>query len=269
MAMEMARLNELAEQLRRAQRTGEPCKPLRQQAPELTIEDAYAIQKLNIDLAVGLGAPGQGTARVVGWKIGVTSEAVQTWLGVHEPDFGCLLDTMTVDDGDAVSMAGLLQPRAEGELAFVLSRPLKGPGVTAVDVMNATACVLPAIEIIDSRIEGWDIKIVDTVADNASSARFAVGSRPIPLAEIDVRLIGMALRKNGVVAATGAGAASLGNPLKAVAWLANRLGALGEELKAGDVVLAGALGPVVEVAAGDWLEVQVGSRDRVSVRFVA
>ena len=259
--MDAERRQELAAILREAAATGAPCRPLRVLAPELVVDDAYAIQKLNIDRRLEAGA------RLIGRKVGLTSEAVQSWLEVDEPDFGCLLDEMAVDDGGELSVGGLVQPRAEGELAFVLGEDLPASGVTALDVISATAWVLPSIEIIDSRIEGWDIKIVDTVADNASSSHFVVGSRPIHLSEIDVKLVGMVLRKNGTVAATGAGAASLGNPLKAVAWLANKLGSLGDRLCAGDVVLAGALGPVVDVAAGDWIEVQIGALDRVSVRF--
>lgn len=249
--------------LREAQRTKQAVEPLTTSFPGLTVEEAYQIQALNLGLRLEAGE------RRVGHKIGLTSEAIQAWLKVNEPDFGGLLSGMMVPDGGELSLGKLLQPRAEGELVFVLGEPLEGPGVTAAQVLRATEFVLPSIEIIDSRVKDWKISLVDTVADNASSAMCVVGSTPVPVGRWDLRLVGMALRRNGRVVSTGAGAACLGNPAEAVAWLANRLSAFGQRLEAGQMILSGALGPAVEMAVGDFWEVQVGDEARASFRVVA
>lgn len=228
---------------------------------DLTVDDAYAIQQHNIARRQAAGA------RLIGRKIGLTSKAVMEWLKVNEPDFGALLDDMLVDDGGVCTMKGLLQPRVEGEIAFVLAHDLASPQTTAVDVVAATAWISAAIEIIDSRVKDWQITLADTVADNASSGRFVVSSTTASLAGIDLALAGCVLRKNGRVASTGAGAACLGHPVNAVAWLARTLAKQGTPLRAGDVVLSGALCPVVPVAAGDVVEVEVAHVGRCSVRF--
>lgn len=254
-------IEKLAESLRNAAASREPSAPLTTEHPDLTIEDAYAIQGINLDRRVEAGA------RMVGRKIGLTSRAVQEWLGVSEPDFGGLLDTMAVPNGGTIDTGVLLQPRVEGELAFVLGEDLEGPGVTPHQVIAATDFLLPSIEIIDSRVRDWTFKIQDTIADNASSGFFAVGSRPIMLDEIDTRRVGLTLRKNGRVVSTGAGAACMGDPIAAVVWLANKLGSLGTPLRAGEIILSGALGPVVPVAAGDWVTVEIGPFGEVGVHF--
>jgi 2-keto-4-pentenoate hydratase len=174
---------------------------------------------------------------------------------------------MNVPMGEIVSMAGLLQPRVEGETAFVLKRDLQGPGVTVADVIRATDFVLPSIEIIDSRVKDWKIKIQDTVADNASSALFVLGTEPRQLRELDLRLAGMALRIDGEVMSSGSGAACLDHPCLAVAWLANKLGEFGVPLKAGEVILSGAFGPVVPVNGGEHVEVEISGLGRVSCTF--
>lgn len=232
----------------------------------LSVDDAYAVQQMNVARRIA------GGARLVGRKVGITSQAVMDWLKVKEPDFGALLDDMIVDDGGTCLRSSLLQPRVEGEVAFVLERDLALTSCTAVDVVAATAWVSAAIEIIDSRVKDWKITLPDTVADNASSARFVVSSTRRSLEGLDLPLLGCALRKNGRVASSGAGAACLGNPVNAVAWLARTLARAGTPLRAGDVVLSGALCPVVPVDAGDVIEVEVGAGDRglgrCSVRFV-
>jgi 2-oxopent-4-enoate/cis-2-oxohex-4-enoate hydratase len=228
----------------------------------VTVDDAYAVQQHNVARRIARGE------RLVGRKIGITSKAVMEWLGVDQPDFGALLDTMAVDDGGVCPVSSLIAPRVEGEVAFVLARDLVSPRTTAVDVVDATAWIAASIEIIDSRVKDWKIKLVDTVADNASSARFVVSSTKASLAGVDLPLVGCALRKNGQVASSGAGAACLGNPVNAVAWLARTLAARGTPLKAGDLVLSGALCPVVPVEKGDVVEVDVGGIGRCSVRFV-
>lgn len=257
----------LADQLWQAQRDRTPCAPLTATEPDLSVADAYAIQAHNLRRRKGGEGHHGRAARSIGHKIGLTSDAIQEWLGVDEPDFGELLDDMVVADGGVVDSEQLLQPKAEAELAFVLGAELAGPGVTVADVIRATDFVVPAIEIIDSRVADWDITIADTVADNASSALFVLGSRPVRLGSFDTRTCGMALRKNGRVVSTGAGAACLGDPLQAVVWLANKLGEFDRTLQAGEVVLSGALGPVTEVVPGDFLTADIAHVGSVSVRF--
>lgn len=261
-----ALIDPLAERLRVAAETKVACAPLKAEHPALSVEEAYAIQAQNLAARRERGLHGR-PARLVGRKIGITSKAVMDWLQVKEPDFGGLLDDMAVPDGGEADTSLLLQPRIEGEIAFVLERDLEGPGVTAADVLRATAFLLPSLEIIDSRVADWKIAYEDTIADNASSGLFVLGSTPVSPRGLDLELCGMALRKNGGVASTGAGAACLGHPVNAVVWLANKLGELGERLEAGQVLLSGALGPVLPVAAGDVFDLDVGHLGRCSVRF--
>jgi 2-oxopent-4-enoate/cis-2-oxohex-4-enoate hydratase len=236
--------------------------PLSARHPEITIADAYAIQQRMLARRLQAGE------RVVGKKIGVTSQAVMDMLGVFQPDFGWLTDGMVFNEGQAVPAATLIQPKAEGEIAFVLKRTLKGPGVTAADVLAATECVMACFEIVDSRIRDWKIRIQDTVADNASCGVFVLGDRLVDPRDVDLATCGMVLEKNGEIVATGAGAAALGHPANAVAWLANTLGALGIALEAGEVVLSGSLAAMVPVRAGDDLRVSIGGIGGCSVRFI-
>ncbi len=260
------KLEELAERLWQAQFTHTPTEPLTQDNL-LTVPDAYAIQTINVDRRIAERGLVGGTARLIGHKIGLTSHAVQEWLGVDEPDFGVLLDDMVVPDGELAPTSELLQPRAEGEIAFILNRDLAGPGVTAADVITATEYILPAIEIVDSRVARWEVKYEDTVADNASSGMFVLGTTPTKLGDVDLPMAGMTLRKNGRVRSTGAGAACLGNPVNAVVWLANKFGEFGKTLKAGEVILSGALGPVVPVSEGDHVEVRIAHLGSATARF--
>jgi 2-keto-4-pentenoate hydratase len=250
-----------AEQLLNAEQSLKAIPPLTEQFEGLSIEDAYGIQTALIQRKLTNGV------RITGRKVGLTSKAMQTLLGVSEPDFGHLLSSMAVDDGAAISASELLQPKAEPEIAFILDRDLRGPGVTAVDVMNATRWLMPAIEVVDSRIENWRIKLCDTVADNGSSARYVLGGRPTPIDGLDLRLIGMVFEKNGEIVNTGAGAAILGHPLQAVVWLANKLAELDTGLSAGDVVLPGALTAACDVRAGDTVTATFDRLGPVSVRF--
>lgn len=236
--------------------------PLSTRHPEITIEDAYAIQQHMLSLRLAAGE------QVVGKKIGVTSKAVMDMLGVYQPDFGWLTDGMVYNEGEAIPAATLIQPKAEGEIAFVLKKRLQGPGVTAADVLAATEGVMACFEIVDSRIRDWKIKIQDTVADNASCGVFVLGDRLVDPRDVDLGTCGMVLEKNGEIVATGAGAAALGHPANAVAWLANTLGRLGIALEAGEVVLSGSLGIMVPVQAGDNLRVTIGGIGGCSVRFV-
>lgn len=189
-------------------------------------------------------------------------------LGVGQPDFGQLTDRMVVNQGDAVDMSTLIQPKAEGEIAFVLKHDLAGPGVTVADVLRATEGVMACFEIVDSRVRNWQIKIQDTVADNASCGVFMLGDRLVDPRQLDLYTTGMVLEKNGQVVGTGAGAATMGSPAIAVAWLANTLGELGMSLKAGEVILSGALSAMVPVVAGDNLRVSIAGIGGCSVRFV-
>ncbi|WP_405430049.1 2-keto-4-pentenoate hydratase [Micromonospora sp. NBC_00617] len=245
-----------------ARHTGKPCPPLRGRLlAEGDVESAYRVQQLQARAWQGRGE------RRVGAKIGLTSRAVQETFGVFQPDFGMLTDAMAVGDGVEVAIDRLLQPRVEAEIAFVLAKDLPNPQVTTVDLIRAVDHVLPAIEIVDSRIVGWDISIVDTVADNASSGLFVLGTTPRRLADIDLRLCGMVLEHAGEPVSVGAGAACLGNPLHALQWLADTLARAGDPLRAGDVVLSGALGPMVPVTPGAAYEARISGLGSVRTCF--
>lgn len=235
--------------------------PLTSRHPDIIIEDAYHIQQRMISRRLQAGE------RVVGKKIGVTSAAVMNMLGVYQPDFGYMLDGMIVSDGGSIAMSSLIQPKAEGEIAFVLKKDLMGPGITNADVLAATDFVMPCFEIVDSRIRDWKIKIQDTVADNASCGVFVLGDKAVDPRKLDLSLCGMVLERNGEIIATGAGAAALGSPLNAVAWLANTMGRLGIPLKAGEVILSGALAAMFPAKAGDNFRVTIGGLGSCSVRF--
>jgi len=236
-------------------------KPLTGRLPGITIEDAYHIQQRMVGRRLDNGE------KVVGKKIGVTSKVVMDMLNVHQPDFGYLLDGMIYNDGEMVPFNRLIQPKAEGEIAFGLKRDLMGPGLTNADVLAATEFVMPCFEIVDSRIENWQIKIQDTVADNASCGVFVLGDQVVDPRRVDLTLCGMVLERNGEVVATGAGAAALGSPANAVAWLANTLGRLGIPLKAGEVILSGSLAAMIPVKPGDAFRVSIGGIGNCSVRF--
>jgi 2-keto-4-pentenoate hydratase len=254
-------VGQLAERLWRAETDREPIEPLTDAYPDLTVEDAYAIQGVNVERRVAAGAI------VRGRKVGLTARAMQQLLGVQEPDFGVLLDDMFVEEGADVAVSTLVQPRVEAEMAFLLGRDLAGPGVTTSDVLVATEGVLPAVEIVDSRIARWRIQLADTVADNASSALVVIGGRLTSAAAVDLRLLGMMFYRNGVPIDSGAGAAALGNPAYCVAWLANKLGRLGSGLRAGDIVLPGALHRMVPVRPGDVFQAEFAHLGAVTVRF--
>lgn len=254
-------LDDLAEQLAEAERTRLPIAPLTATHPELTVSDAYRIQQRGVAARKAAGAV------VRGRKVGLTSLAMQRQLGVDEPDFGALLDDMYVEDGDAIALDALIAPRAEAEIAFVMARELRGPGITSLDALRAVAGAVPAIEIIDSRIADWKIGLVDTIADNASAARVATAGRLAAVDGLDLPLLGMVVSVNGEVVATGAGAAVLGNPIRCVAWLANKLGTFGVPLREGDLVLAGALHAAFPVAAGDAVQARFAGLGDVTTRF--
>ncbi len=236
-----------------------PIEPLTEREAGLTVEEAYRIQEHLIRRRLSLGD------RIVGKKIGLTSRVVQRSLGVNEPDFGQLLAGMVATD--SIAAATLMQPRAEGEVAFLLEHDLKGPGISNADVIRATHSVLPCFEIVDSRVRDWRIRLQDTIADNASGGMFVLGDRAVGLQGLDLSTCGMVLEKNGVIAGTGAGAAALGSPVACVAWLANALGRYGISLRAGEIILSGSLGPLLPVAAGDSLHLSIGGIGSASIRF--
>ncbi|WP_168442877.1 2-keto-4-pentenoate hydratase [Microbacterium sp. PF5] len=232
------------ERLRRAAETGRPCAPVRDLLGDTDQDAAYAVQSLGIARHV------DGGRRIVGRKIGLTSPVVQAQLGVDSPDYGVLLDDMIHADREPLDLGRFLQPRAEAEVAFVLGRDLDSPNATVADVLRATEFVLPAIEVVDSRVAGWDIRLTDTIADNASSGAVVLGTTPRRLDGLDLTALGMTLDRDGRPVSTGSGAACLGSPVIAVAWLAREVARRGQPLRAGEVILSGALGPMVDATAG-------------------
>ncbi|MCC6648579.1 MAG: fumarylacetoacetate hydrolase family protein [Polyangiaceae bacterium] len=251
----------LGDELFSALRARRVVAPLTGRVPGITIDDAYRASSRILSRRLAEGET------LVGKKIGVTSLAVQSMLGVYQPDFGYLTSAMWVRGDEVPVSTTLIQPRAEGEIAFVLSRDLVGPGVTPADVLRATDHALVCFEIVDSRIADWKIKIEDTVADNASSGLFVVGQQKISPSGFDFFSCGMVVEKNGAILSTGAGAAALGSPLTCVAWLANTLGAYGVPLRAGEIVLSGSLVPLEKVTAGDHMKVTLAGGGSLSVRF--
>jgi 2-keto-4-pentenoate hydratase len=252
-----------AASLRDAARTGQYIAPLRERYADIDAASAYAIQRVNTEQRLGEGR------RIVGCKIGLTARAVQAQLGVDQPDFGILFDDMGYGDGEPVPLSVLQQPKIEAEVAFVFGRDLRIENPTQIDVMNAIDYALPALEIVGSRIANWNIKFVDTVADNASSGAYVLGSTPRKLGEFDLRLCGMVMNRRGEPVSVGAGAACLGNPLNAVVWLARTMAGLGRPIKAGDLVLSGALGPMVPVVPGDVFETKINGLGSVKAVFDA
>jgi 2-keto-4-pentenoate hydratase len=255
------KIKKLARALYQAEIDRDPIAPLTEKHPDLTSEEAYYIQLEWVKLKLQEGA------RITGKKIGLTSKAMQTMLGVNEPDYGHLFDYMMISDNESFKTEELLQPRIEAEVAFILKEDLKGPGVTVADVLAATKYVVPAIEIIDSRIANWKIKLQDTIADNGSSSRVVLGSKVTPVEGLDLQLMGMVLEMNGKQISTGAGAAALGHPAYAIAWLANKLSQFDITLKAGEVILPGAVAAAVEVKKGDHITAHFSGIGSVSVSF--
>lgn len=252
---------EAARQLLGAYETGKPVPPLTSTYDDMTVEDAYAIQLLQIEERRA------GGRRVKGHKVGLTSAAMQRLLGVDEPDYGHLLDDFFHLEHVPIPLDRFLQPRIEPEVAFVLAKPLRGPGVTVHEAIAAVDFVLPALEIVDSRIEAWKIGLFDTIADNASSGAVVLGSTPTRLGAVDLRLTGAVMTRNGAVVGTGAGGAVLGSPITSLVWLANTVGARGVTLEAGHVILPGSVCAMVPVAAGDTVTATFGGLGSVTARF--
>ncbi|MEO1408403.1 MAG: fumarylacetoacetate hydrolase family protein [Bacteroidota bacterium] len=251
---------QLAQQIREAYTSGQ-CPPIRDRMATRSVVEAYAIQQINTEHWLSQGR------RLIGRKIGLTSRAVQKQLGVDQPDYGMLFADCCYASGAEIDYQQLLQPRAEGEIALVLERDLLHEKHTVQDIVSATAYALPAIEIVDSRIRDWNIHIYDSIADNASSGLVALGTQPVALHQLDLELCGMVLERAGQAVATGAGIACLGNPLNAALWLADKLVELGQPLRAGDLLLTGALGPMVNIRPGDALRARFRGLGSVDIHF--
>lgn len=258
----MNSIEQAAARLADARKTGEPCAPVRDLIGETNQDDAYAAQELYVAAERAAGS------RVVGRKIGLTSRVVQQNLGVDQPDFGVLFDHMIYGTTEPLDLANFLQPRVEGEIAFVLSRDLDSLTTTVAEVLSATDYVLPAIEVVDSRIAGWDIRITDTIADNASSGAVVLGTTPYSLRGLDLTEIAMVIDHRGEPVSVGAGSACLGSPVNAVAWLAREVARRGNPLKAGEIILSGALGPMVGVSEPGRYRMSLSGMGRVDAVFI-
>jgi 2-oxo-hept-3-ene-1,7-dioate hydratase len=263
-----ATVAELARQLYDARKSRTPLRHFSKAHPTMTVEDGYAIQREWVRLEIADGR------RVRGRKIGLTSRAMQQASQITEPDYAPLMDDMFFEQGGDIPFARFIAPRVEVELAFVLGRPLKGPGVTLFDVLSATEYVTPAIEIIDARIEQFDRetkaprKVYDTISDFAANAGIVTGGRPVKPTDVDLRWVGAMLYKNGVIEETGLAAAVLNHPATGVAWLANKIAPYDEQLNAGDIVLAGSFTRPTGALAGDSFHVDYGPLGSVAFRFV-
>jgi 2-oxopent-4-enoate/cis-2-oxohex-4-enoate hydratase len=261
--MKALQIEQCALRLNQAMNDQATLTPLTTQYPELTIDDSYKIslEFLKIRLAQG--------EKVVGKKIGLTSEVVQNMLGVHQPDFGFLTDKMHYPSGAEIVLSKeLIQPKSEGEIAFKLKHDLVGPNVTAADVLAATDKVFACFEIVDSRIHNWEIKIEDTVADNASCGIYVMSDEGVDPSTVDFENCGMVIKNKGEVIATGKGSAALGSPLNCVAWLANTLGNYDIPLKAGDIILSGSLAAMIPGQVGDDMSVEIEGVGSAEFKFI-
>ncbi|WP_417599817.1 2-keto-4-pentenoate hydratase [Pararhodobacter oceanensis] len=255
------KIQAMAEALILARRDRRQIPPLRETYGLTDVADAQAVQDLVTERGLAEGR------RMVGRKIGLTSPAVQAQMGVDEPDYGVLWAQDAYGDGDTLPTARFMQPRAEGEVAFVMARGIDDPNAGLTDLISAIDYALPALEIVDSAIADWNIGLVDTIADNASGGAFALGTRPQKLDDLSLRLAGMTLSQNGKITSTGLGAACMGHPLNATLWLARKMAQLGRPMAEGDVILSGALGPMVSVAAGDVITLEIFGFEPLTIRF--
>jgi 2-keto-4-pentenoate hydratase len=254
-------IQQAADLIWNAHQNGTTCAPIRELIGMHDVAAAYAVQQINTERWLAQGR------RLVGRKIGLTSIAVQKQLGVDQPDFGMLFADMCIADGEEIPFGTVSQAKVEAEIALVIERPLTHDRHTVADIINATAYALPAIEVVGSRIANWDIRLTDTIADNASSGLFVLGSRPVKLDAFDIVSCGMSMECRGDQVSIGAGAACLGNPLHAAVWLADMMVKVGSPLQAGDIIMTGALGPMAIAAAGDVFEANIQGLGRVRAAF--
>jgi 2-oxo-hept-3-ene-1,7-dioate hydratase len=269
MALETSTLADIARSLDHAERTRHPIRQLSQQYPEITIDDGYRVQRAWVDLKRAAGR------KVFGHKIGLTSRAMQQAVGITEPDYGVLFDDMPYEDGARIPYDRFIRPRLEVELAFVLAKPLAGADVSLYDVLDATAYVRPAVEIIDARVQmtdpqtGTTRKVTDTISDNAANAALVLGGRPVRPHDVDLRWVGALLFQNGVIEESGVAAAVLNHPGNGVAWLARRLAMWNEGLEAGETILSGSFTRPVFIDPGDTFHVDYGVLGSIACRFVS
>ena len=263
MTIDQQIIQSAADRLFSAHADHQPCAPISDLLGDGEVSDAYAVQNRNTDRWVS------GGRRIVGYKIGLTSKSVQSQMGVDQPDFGILFADMAVDEGSEVAAGRLIQPRAEAEIAFVLGRDLPNPDTTVAEVLRAIDFAVAAIEIVDSRVADWQIGILDTIADNASSGLYVLGSSPVARGSFDPINCGMVMERRGEPVSTGVGRACLGSPISATAWLARTMAAAGRPLGAGDTVLSGALGPMVTASPGDVFEARISGLGSVTATFAA
>jgi 2-oxo-hept-3-ene-1,7-dioate hydratase len=261
-------IEQCALQLDEAERSGKQLSQFSLQYPDMTIEDGYAIQRAWVKKKIADGR------KLVGHKIGLTSRAMQVSSNISEPDYGALLDDMVFEEGSDIPMHRFIVPRVEVELAFILAKPLKGPNCTVMDVLNATDYVVPAIEIIDARIQqvdpktGVTRKVFDTISDNAANAGIVMGGRPVRPDAVDLRRVSAILYRNGVIEESGVSAAVLNHPAKGVAWLANKLSAYDITLEPGQIILGGSFTRPVNGKAGDTFHVDYDALGSISFRFM-
>ena len=263
MSIDTKLINQAAQSLREAAETGKPVAPVRDLISTGGLDAAYAVQEVNTRKAVADGR------RLVGRKIGLTSVAVQRQMGVNQPDYGMLFADMDVPEGIPISLDQVIQPKVEAEIAVVIGRDLPHPDVTTAEMIRAVEYVVPAIEIVDSRVADWDIKIWDTIADNASSGLFVLGAVPRKLDGLDLRSCGMVMEVKGDPISVGAGIACLGSPITASVWLARVMAKAGRPLLEGDVILSGALGPMAGVSRGDVVEARINGVGTVRAAFAS
>jgi 2-keto-4-pentenoate hydratase len=256
-------IEEAAKRVREAGATRKPCAPIRDLIEPTDVASAYAAQEINTKYWLQRGR------RLIGRKIGLTSPAVQKQLGVDQPDFGLLFEDMLASEDRPIPFAELMQPKVEAEIAIVLKKPLTHKRNTIAEVADATEYAVAAIEIVGSRIANWDIRLADTIADNASSSHFVLGARKVKLGDFDLVNCAMIMSRRGETISTGAGSACMGNPLNAAAWLADAMVKYGRPLQPGDVVMTGALGPMAAVGPGDTVEAEIEGLGQVRISFGA
>ena len=261
MSLSEEQIAQLSADLIEARRTRSPIQALTDRFSDLSYEDAYAIQLKTIDTLIKAGAV------VVGKKIGLTRKAMQDKMGLHEPVYGIITDRMVAREGAPISISGLILPRIEAEIAFLLKKDLRGPGVNVARVIEATEGVMPAFDVVDSRYTGSSVTIKDVIADNVSAARIVLGGKLTSVKDIDLRCVGLVLEKNGSVVGTAAGAEVLDNPVQSVAWLANKLAKHGISLTKGEFVMSGSLVPGLKVEAGSHIRATFDRLGSVSVSF--
>lgn len=258
--IEKSELQNLAEQLQRAETERVAVEPFSARFPELNVDVSRDIQLINVARRLREGE------RIVGYKLGLTSREAQAHFKVFQPDFGHLFETMSVEEEGVLELKSLIRPKIEAEIAFVMGKDLRGPGVTVADAAVSVDCALASLEIIDSRFKDWKVTAADLIADNAASSRFVLGSVPRKITDLDLTSIGMALSCNGEVMVTASGAAVMGSPLNAIVFLANQLGKSGRGLQAGDIVLSGSLGGMLNITATASYTAEFQGLGRVSVR---